>query len=50
MRQTLLSTAMRRLYRFSLFALAAAVLAWIFAAYLHPEFMRNVSEQIWACF
>ena len=41
---------MRHLRRLGLLALAALVLAWVFSAYLHPEFMRSVSEQIWSCF
>jgi len=40
----------RQLLRLSLWALAAAVLGFAFAAYLQPEFMLDLANRVYLCF
>ena len=39
-----------RVRRIAAYALAAAVLAGVFALYTRPEMMVSLGEMIWACF
>ncbi len=41
---------MSSLWRTVALALAAVALASVFGMYLHPDFMVQISNQIWACF
>ena len=41
---------MRLTRKIALYALAAAVLAGVFALYLRPDFLVDLSNQVWACF
>lgn len=41
---------MKPLSRLTLAVLAALLLAWVFSAYLEPEFMRDVADTLWSCF
>lgn len=36
--------------KIALYALALAVLAGVFALYLRPDFLVDLSNQVWACF
>lgn len=36
--------------KIALFALAFAALAGVFALYLRPDFLVDLSNQVWACF
>ncbi|MEF7617436.1 hypothetical protein V4F39_26225 [Aquincola sp. MAHUQ-54] len=39
-----------RLRRAAGWAVAAAVLAAVFMAYLQPTLMRDLADQLWSCF
>ena len=36
--------------KIALYALALAALAGVFALYLRPDFLVDLSNQVWACF
>jgi hypothetical protein len=42
--------AMRTAGKIALAFAAATVLAGVFAMYLRPEFLVDLSNQVWACF
>jgi hypothetical protein len=42
--------AMRTAGKIALAVGAVAVLAGVFAMYLRPEFLVDLSNQVWACF
>ncbi len=41
---------MQRMRQLLLIVLALAALAGVFALYLRPDFLLQLSNQIWACF
>jgi hypothetical protein len=41
---------MRPIQKLALYACALAALAAVFALYLRPDFLVDLSNQVWACF
>ena len=41
---------MKPVHKLVLYALASALLAGVFAQYLRPDFLVDLSNQVWACF